>query len=63
MDRGARSDIPGTSSPAANPLAERLVKIGVLAGTTYQLRHWRFQYNAYVRLFEEPEASGAEESA
>jgi Fic family protein len=55
-------DLTGTSYPAANQLVERLVKIGVLAEMTGQVRHRRFQYKAYVRLFDEPEASGAEES-
>jgi hypothetical protein len=56
-------DLTGTSYPAANQLVERLVKIGVLAEMTGQVRHRRFQYNAYVRLFDEPQASGAEERA
>ena len=53
-------DLTGTSYPAANQLVERLVKIGVLAEMTGQVRHRRFQYNAYVRLFDEPEVSGAQ---
>jgi Fic family protein len=53
-------DLTGTSYPAANQLVERLVKIGILAEMTGQTRHRRFQYDTYVRLFDEPEANGAE---
>jgi Fic family protein len=53
-------DLTGTSYPAANQLVERLVKIGILAEMTGQARHRRFQYNTYVRLFDEPQASDAE---
>jgi hypothetical protein len=56
-------DLTGTSYPAANQLVERLVKFGILAEMTRQVRHRRFQYNANVRLFDEPEASGAKEPA
>ena len=55
--------LTGTSYPAANQLVERLVKIGVLAEMTGQARHRRFQYDAYVRLFDEPEAIPAGRSA
>jgi predicted transcriptional regulator len=56
-------DLTATSYPAANQLVERLVKIGVLVEMTGQVRHRRFQYDASVRLFDEPEAGRAEESA
>jgi Fic family protein len=53
-------DLTGTSYAAANQLVERLAKIGILAEMTGQARHRRFQYDAYVRLFDEPDASDAE---
>jgi len=53
-------DLTGTSYPAANQLVEQLVKIGILAEMTGQAPHRRFQYNTYVRLFDETEASDAE---
>jgi len=56
-------DLTGTSYPAANQLVERLVKIGILAEMTGQARHRRFRYDSYVRLFDEPEVSDAEEPA
>jgi Fic family protein len=51
-------DLTGTTYPAANQLVERLVKIGVLAEITGQARNRRFRYDAYVRLFDEPDANG-----
>jgi Fic family protein len=56
-------NLTGTSYPAANQLVERLVKIGVLREMTGQMRHRRLQYNAYVWLFDEPQAGGAQEPA
>jgi Fic family protein len=49
-------DITGTSYAAANQLVERLVKIGILSEITGQARNRRFRYDAYVKLFDEPEA-------
>jgi hypothetical protein len=54
---GERGDLSGTSYPAANQQVERLVKCDVLAGMTGQVRHWRFHYNAHVRIFDERQAS------
>jgi Fic family protein len=44
-------ELTGTSFPAANELAQRLVKIGVLAEITGQARNRRFRYAPYVRIF------------
>jgi Fic family protein len=49
-------ELTGTTYPAANQLVERLVKINVLAEITGQARHRRFRYDAYVQLFDEPDA-------
>ena len=49
-------ELTGTTYPAANQLVERLVKIGVLTEITGQARNRRFRYDAYVRLFDEPDA-------
>lgn len=46
--------ITGTTTPAANQLVARLVEHGVLSEVTGQKRHRRFQYSAYVRLFDDP---------
>lgn len=43
--------LTGTTYPAANSLAARLVEIGVLTEMTGQARHRRFRYDPYVRLF------------
>ena len=51
-------DLTGTTYPAANQLVERLVKIGILSEITGQARNRRFRYDAYVRLFDEPDANG-----
>jgi Fic family protein len=53
--------LTGTTYTAANQLVERLVKVGILAEITGQIRNRRFRYDAYVRLFDEPDAhaSGA----
>jgi len=48
--------ITGTSNPAANQLVQKLTKHGVLNEITGQRRNRRFRYEAYVRLFEEPES-------
>jgi DNA-binding MarR family transcriptional regulator len=48
-------DLTGTTYPAANQLVDRLVKINVLSEITGQARHRRFRYDAYVRLFDEPD--------
>ena len=45
-------EITGTTTPAANQLVAKLVQHGVLIEVTGQRRHRRFQYNAYVRLFD-----------
>jgi Fic family protein len=55
-------DLTGTAYPAANQLVERLVKVGILAEITGQARNRRFRYDAYVRLFDEPD-DGAPEAA
>jgi Fic family protein len=52
-------DLTGTTFPAANSLVERLVKIGILTEVTGQTRNRRFRYDAYVRLFDEPDADAA----
>lgn len=45
--------LTGTTFPAANQLAQKLVEQGVLTEVTGQKRHRRFRYDAYVRLFDE----------
>jgi len=47
--------ITGTTYPTANQLVHKLVKHGILSESTGQKRHRRFRYNAYIRLFDEPE--------
>ncbi len=47
--------ITGTTYPAANQLVHKLVKHGILSESTGQKRHRRFRYDAYIRLFDEPE--------
>jgi Fic family protein len=44
--------LTGTTFPAANQLAQKLVEQGLLTEMTGQKRHRRFRYDAYVRLFE-----------
>jgi Fic family protein len=51
-------ELTRTTYPAANQLVERLVKIGVLTEITGRARNRRFRYDAYVRLFDEPNANG-----
>jgi len=46
-------ELTGTTFPAANELASRLVELGILVEFTGQKRHRRFRYDPYVRLFEE----------
>lgn len=49
--------LTGTTYPAANALTARLEDIGVLTEITGQLRHRRFRYDPYVKLFsDEPSA-------
>ena len=47
----------GTTFPGANQIVQRLVDLKVLSEITGQVRHRRFRYDAYVRLFDE-EANG-----
>jgi len=56
-------DLTGTTYPAANQLVERLAGIGILSEITGQSRNRRFRYDAYVRLFDEPNASEQEAPA
>ena len=55
-------ELTRTTYPAANQLVERLVKIGILNEITGQARNRRFRYDAYVRLFEEPDGNGGAEA-
>jgi len=48
--------LTGTTYTAANQLVERLVQAGILTEITGQARNRRFRYDAYVRLFDEPQA-------
>ena len=41
----------GTTYPAANTLVARLEKLGILTEITGNVRHRRFRYDSYVRLF------------
>jgi hypothetical protein len=43
--------------PAANQLVRRFVEQKILRETTGQVRHRRFQYDGYVRLFTEEDHS------
>jgi Fic family protein len=45
--------LTGTTFPAANQLARKLVEQGLLTEMTGQKRHRRFRYDAYVSLFDE----------
>jgi Fic family protein len=45
--------LTGTTFPAANQLAQKLVEQGLVTEMTGQKRHRRFRYDAYVRLFDE----------
>jgi Fic family protein len=47
-------DLIGTSYPAANQLVTTLVEHGILTEFTGQARNRRFRYDAYIRLFDEP---------
>jgi Fic family protein len=51
--------VTGTSNPAANLLVQKLTKYGILNEITGQKRNRRFRYEAYIRLFEEPEPTVA----
>jgi Fic family protein len=51
--------ITGTSNPAANLLVKKLAEQGILKEITGQKRNRRFRYEAYIRLFEEPEPTVA----
>jgi Fic family protein len=52
----------GTAFPAANALVQRLIDVGILTEMTGQRRNRRFRYNAYIRLFDEPNDAGLETS-
>lgn len=43
----------GTTFAGANQIVQRLVDLAILAEITGQVRHRRFRYDAYVRLFDE----------
>jgi len=45
--------LTGTTFPAANQLAQKLVEQGLVTEMTGQRRHRRFRYDAYIRLFDE----------
>lgn len=45
--------LTGTTFPAANQLAQKLVEQGLVTEMTGQKRHRRFRYDPYVRLFDE----------
>ena len=51
--------VTGTSNPAANQLVQKLVEHSIINEITGQKRNRRFRYEAYIRLFEEPEPSVA----
>lgn len=52
--------LTGTTFPAANTLAARLVDAGILTEITGQARHRRFRYDPYIRLFsDDPSAANA----
>jgi Fic family protein len=44
-------ELTGTTFPAANELARRMVREGLLVEITGQARHRRFRYAPYVRIF------------
>lgn len=48
----------GTTYPAANNLVGRLQACGILEEITGQVRHRRFAYQSYIRLFHDDEAEG-----
>jgi len=48
----------GTTFAGANQIVNRLEKLGVLREITGQMRHRRFRYDAYVRLFEDNGGAG-----
>jgi Fic family protein len=49
--------VTGTTYQAANQLVHKLVGHGILNESTGQKRHRRFAYDAYIRLFVEPDAT------
>jgi Fic family protein len=49
------ADVVGSSYPAANQLVARLAGLGILAEVTGQQRNRLFRYEAYVRLFQDPD--------
>lgn len=51
--------VTGTSNPAANQLVQKFVEHGIINEITGQKRNRRFRYEAYIRLFEEPEPTVA----
>jgi hypothetical protein len=48
-------ELTGTSFPAANELAQRLVRAGILAEVTGNARNRRFRYAPYVRIHSDSE--------
>lgn len=50
-------ELTGTTYQAANQLVQKLVEHKVLEEITGQKRHRRFRYNAYIRLFDEPQGA------
>jgi len=46
-----------TSFPAANQLVKKFIEGGILQEITGNKRHRRYQYTAYLRLFDESELS------
>ena len=52
-------EIIGATYPAANQLVRKLAEHGILSEVTGQKRHRRFRYEAYIRLFDEPEPPDA----
>jgi DNA-binding MarR family transcriptional regulator len=46
-------DLIETTYPAANQLVDRMVQCGILMEITGQSRNRLFQYESYIRLFDE----------
>jgi len=53
----------GTTFAGANQIVRRLGDLGVLSEVTGRSRHRRFRYDAYIALFEDEAAQGAESPA
>ena len=53
----------GTTFAGANQIVRRLRDLGVLSEVTGRSRHRRFRYAAYIALFEDEAARGAESPA